>query len=192
MPHVPRPLDRSTRLAQSPRSGVVVETAADLHRMNRLVEFGAWLMLTSPSEGQTRTEWYQAGAGWLRPGDQWSAVVVPALLVHAAVGRPGPQESAPLLATLDGPVFYRPGVCGRDAAYTALLDVKDGREWDVPGTRVNSSNAMVLVPAPGAVRAPGGGRPWWVVPGYGSWWCEAGRLAALVESGRAAGGARRG
>jgi hypothetical protein len=166
-----------------------METATAKDRIHRLVEFGEWLVPAAPSKGQAHTEWYQAGAAWLRSGDPWTAVTVPARVVDAAVGKRGPESCAPLLTrALDGgPMFYRPPGVARGAAYTALLRVSEGRLWNEPGTRAHAPRAMVLVPAPGAC-APAGERPWWVVPGIGPRWCSAERLAALVGAGRTVGG----
>jgi hypothetical protein len=199
MPHVPRspsvdPLSRTARLDRGRRTGLILETATNKARIHALVEFGEWLVLAAPTKGQAHTEWYQAGAAWLRPGDLWTAVTVPAYLVHAAVGKPSPEECAPLLArALDGgPMFYRPPGSTRGPAYTALLKVSEGRLWDEPGTRARAPRTMVLVPAPGVCAPAGDERPWWVVPGGESRWCAAGPLAELVAAGRASGGGLRG
>ncbi|MYW04464.1 hypothetical protein [Streptomyces sp. SID3343] len=196
MPHVPKraqpvdPPSRSARLDRGRRAGLILKTATDKARIHALVEFGEWLVLAAPSRGQAHTEWYQAGAAWLRPGHLWTAVTVPAHLIHAAVDRPSPQECAPLLArALDGgPLFYRPPGAGRGPAYTALLRVSEGRLWEEPGTRACSPRAMVLVPAPGVCAPAGDERPWWVVPGGKSRWCSSVPLAELVAAGRTAGG----
>jgi hypothetical protein len=123
-----------------------------------------WLSAAAPSAPQAVTDWHDSGATWLRQGVLFTAVTVAASLMHQAVGRPGPQECAPLLMTeLDGPAFYRLNEFGPDAGYTVLLPASAAGNWRVRGTVVLSSTAQLLIPAPDRLE-PVGDAPWWVVP----------------------------
>jgi hypothetical protein len=82
---------------------------------------------------------------WLRTGALFTAVT----LTHAAVGKPGPLECAPFLASvLDGPVSYRPGGCGPEAACTVVLPANAGRIRRVRGTVVRLALLVRSAAAP--------------------------------------------
>jgi hypothetical protein len=140
-----------------------------------------WLSSAAPFSSQARVQWANSGAAWLRPGPLFTTVTVSATLIHEAVGRPGPQECAPLLAAeLDGPVFYRLGEFGPDAGYTVLLPASATRTWRVSGTGVLPPAALLLVPAPDKCE-PTADTPWWVVPPDGSGTlCTSAFLASLL------------
>ena len=159
---------------------VVVTTSAE-----RQLAYGQWLLAASSSPSQGRTEWLTAGAAWLRPGALFTAVTVPAGLVHAAVGETEPEACAGHLArVLDGPLIYQPQQSGPEDEYTALLPASAGRAWRMEGTRVADRRALVLVPAPGQCQRAGAG-PWWVLPpdGPGNL-CSMVLWASLVTAGR--------
>lgn len=125
---------------------------------------GHWLLSAAPTPSQARAEWADSGAAWLRPGALFTAITIQAGLIHRAVGKPAPEQSAPALAgALDGPVFYRLNEFGPDAGYTVLVPASAARIWRVPGTVVLPAAALLLVPAPGRCEAAAD-TPWWVVP----------------------------
>jgi hypothetical protein len=150
---------------------------------------GEWLLSAAPALDHARARWADAGMAWLRPGSLFTAVTVTARLIHEAVGRPGPQECASLLAAeLDGPVFYRLGEFGPDAGYTVLLPASAARIWRVRGTVVLHSAALFLVPAPDRCE-PAADAPWWVVPpGRLGTLCTPTLLASLLARTVAVGG----
>ncbi|WP_329028138.1 hypothetical protein [Streptomyces sp. NBC_00690] len=144
-----------------------------------------WLLAAAPSEPQAVREWQGSGAAWLRPGLVFTAVSVAASLVHAAVNVPGPEDvGAPLGLVLDGPVFYREQIFGREAGYTVLLLPSAGEIWRVAGSVVESPRALLLVPAPNRCEPDDHG-PWWVLPPGGSGaLCTPTLLASLIGVGR--------
>jgi hypothetical protein len=124
---------------------------------------GHWLLAASPTPGQAAAEWADSGVAWLRPGGLFTAVIVRADVMHQAVGRPGPQECAPLLASeLDGPVLYRQTEFGPEGGYTVLLPPSAAGIWRVTGTVVLPQKALLPVPAPDRLD-PTEEPPWWVV-----------------------------
>jgi hypothetical protein len=129
----------------------------------RLGDGGHWLLAASPTPGQAAAQWADKGVAWLRPEAVFTAVIVRAEVMQQAVGRPGPQACAPLLASeLDGPVFYRQGEFGPEGGYTVLLPPSAAGIWRVRGTVVLRQEALVLVPAPDRLE-PAEEVPWWVV-----------------------------
>ncbi|WP_434593214.1 hypothetical protein [Streptomyces sp. A5-4] len=141
-----------------------------------------------------RTEWETNGVAWLRPGALFTAVLIPASVIHVAVGLPGPKECAPHIAEVldEGPVFFQRGGFGPDDTYTALLPAGAARYWFMSRTVVHTPHALLLVPAPD-VREPAETGPWWVVPLEGpGLLCPADRLAALVGFGLSRTGRARG
>ncbi|MFI6977224.1 hypothetical protein ACIBSV_01395 [Embleya sp. NPDC050154] len=154
-------------------------------RPARLVAFGTWLPSAAPSKAQAHVQWYESGAAWLRPGMVFSAVVVPARLVHVALRVRKPEECVkPLARLLAGPVFYSPPGAEHESSYTALLPVAEGRTWREPQTRLCSGQGLLWVPAPGRYLPATDGCPWWVVAGHGDSLCAAVDLAALVLRSR--------
>lgn len=172
----------SMRLARAPKAERT-PTAGQHH------DVAEWLSSAAPSRSQARAQWASSGAAWLRPGTLFTAVTVLATLIHEAVGRPGPQECAPLIATeLNGPVFYRLGEFGPDAGYTVLLPASATRIWRVGGTVVLPPAALLLVPAPNRCE-PAADSPWWVVPPDGSGTLCTPEFLALLLARRTTSGA---
>lgn len=174
--------ERVSPVAPSPTANGPVVPA----RSGRM-ESGFWLLSAAPSLHQTRTDWAEKGAAWLRPGLVFAAVSVPAALMHAAVGKQSPQECAAQLAeALQGgtSLFYSPAGFGPDGAYTALLPPGVGDEWGLPGTVAHPQQALLLVPSPDRCE-PAEDGPWWVVGADAPIMvCLPDRLAALVDLGR--------
>lgn len=142
-----------------------------------------WLLSAAPTPDQTRYGWPDSGAAWLRPGALFAAVIVRAGVMHEAVGEPGPERSvAALTDALDGPVFYRRGEFGPEAAYTVLLPASAARIWQVPDTVVLPPRALLLVPAPDRSTPNSEDPPWWVVPPDSSGsLCTPALLASLLS-----------
>jgi len=155
-------------------------------RPERQLASGTWLLAAAPLRAQAVSEWEDSGAAWLRPGALFTAVIMPASLVHAAVGLPGPRECAPHLAEVleEGPMFFHRGGFGSDDSYTALLPASASHYWHMSRTVVHTSRALLLVPAPDVCGPADDGRPWWVSPLEGpGLLCPADKLAALVGLG---------
>jgi hypothetical protein len=148
-----------------------------------------WLLSAAPDPAHARAHWADAGVAWLRPGLLFTAVIVQASVMHRAVGKPGPQECAQVLAgLLDGPVFYRIGEFGPDGGYTVLLPASAMGIWRVRGTVVLPPNAQFLVPAPHR-QEPAADSPWWVVtPSGPDGLCTPALLASLLARRTAATG----
>lgn len=147
----------SVRSVRAPRA----ERTPETEQRRSVTE---WLSSSAPTSSLAHAQWAESGVAWLRPGRLFTAVVVSASLMHEAVGRPGPQECAPLLASeLDGPVFYRLNEFGPDAGYTVLLPASAAQVWRVRGTVVLPPDALLPVPAPERY-VPAADAPWWVVP----------------------------
>lgn len=157
-------------------------------RTERETASGHWLLASAPVRAEAREEWRRTGSTWLRPGVLFGAVIVPASLVHAALGLDGPVACASALAEgLErGPVFYNPEGFGREGAYVALVPASVALSWGVRGSLSHLYRALLQVPAPD-VTDPQEDGPWWVVPLDGpGLLCPPDRLAALVNAGREA------
>ncbi|WNI31510.1 hypothetical protein OG322_22735 [Streptomyces sp. NBC_01260] len=147
---------------------------------------GHWLLSAAPVSAQAKAEWEESGAAWLRPSFLFAAVIVPAGVVHAAVGLDGPEACrAPLAEALEyGPLFYSPDDFSNEGSYTALVPGRVARLRPIPGVVMHPQRALLLVPAPG-VTAPDDSGPWWVSPLDGpGLLCPPERVAALVAMGR--------
>lgn len=152
----------------------------------RALAGGQWLLAAAPDRKLARVDWAEKGAAWLRPGALFATLVVPAPVVHAAVGLSSPEECAgPLAEVLEsGPLFFDPAGFGTDGAYTALLPVSVRRLRIPPGLVLPPARALLRVPAPG-VRERVDGGPWWVVPLDGpGLLCPFDRVAVLAQLGR--------
>ncbi|MFM9446972.1 hypothetical protein [Streptomyces acidiscabies] len=146
-----------------------------------------WLLSAAPVPAQARPEWEENGAAWLRPGVLFTAVVIPAGVIHAAVGLHTPQECAEPLGEVlrHGPLFYSPQGFGDEDSYTALLPARVAQLEPLPAVVTHPQDALLLVPAPYATEPVGGGGPWWVLPCDGpSWLCPPELVATLAVLGR--------
>lgn len=105
--------------------GVLVHPAAD-----RRLAVGHWLLAACPDEhrGYARAEWEQQGVALLPLGTLFSAMRIPARLVHAVAGRTRPEHvlltpalrfpalHAPALLVCALPPRAARGCCGRAGA----------------------------------------------------------------------------
>lgn len=150
---------------------------------------GHWLLGAAPASGPAREDWDDWGSTWLRPGVLFTAVTVSADLIHRALGKPGPAESAQALAgALDGAVFYREMEFGPVGGYTVFLPPSAAETWRVRGTVVLPPAALFLVPAPDRCE-PATGAHWWVVPLDGPEpMCSPALLASLLARAVVPGG----
>jgi hypothetical protein len=145
----------------APKQGIF--TVADVQAEGVLA--GAlWLLTAAPAIPQAETAWRDGRPTWLVPGVLFSAVLVPADIVHAALGVPDPQDASepPLSDLLDGPVFFQPHVFKQEGSYVVLLPASVSRIWRVPGTVDHAPRAQLLVPAVDRT-SPQARDPWWVV-----------------------------
>jgi hypothetical protein len=154
----------------------------------RVLAGGHWLLPAAPEIEAGRADWKDTGSAWLRPGALFGAVIVPASLVHAALGLDDPIACAPPLAEglEGGPVYYSPEGFGREGSYVALVPASVALSWSVRGCLSHPYRALLQVPAPDVIQPQEDG-PWWVVPLDGpGLLCPPDRLAALVTLGREA------
>ncbi|BBA98382.1 hypothetical protein RVR_4539 [Actinacidiphila reveromycinica] len=167
----------------------VVTTQAE-----RTLAAGHWLLAAAPLRAQAQAEWEEHGAAWLKPGVLFSALSIPAEVLHAAVGLDSPQACAgPLTEVLeDGPLFFRPDEFQGRGSYTALVPARVARlRVPLPGVVTLPQCALLLVPAPNRTE-PANGGPWWVTPLNGpGLLCSPERVAALAGLGRDALAAKR-
>ncbi|MFC5072934.1 hypothetical protein ACFPN0_15385 [Kitasatospora cinereorecta] len=167
-------------------SGLNLVPAALTTRTERLTASGHWLLPAAPVLEDANADWKNKGSAWLRPGILFGAVILPASLVHAALGLDDPVTcAAPLAEGLEGgPVFCTPKGFGREGSYVALVPASASLAWDVPGSVSHPCRALLQVPAPDVIEPQEDG-PWWVVPLDGpGLLCPPDRLAALVNLGR--------
>ncbi|MCY0957761.1 hypothetical protein [Streptomyces sp. H27-H5] len=172
-------MDVDTEGQEAPLTGALTT------RSERRLASGHWLLAAAPSVSAANAAWKETGETWLQPSPLFTAVLVPASIVHAATGVDSPEECAPALQeALDGPVFYDPGAFRADGAYVVLLPASAATIWNVPSTTLHAPRALLLVPAPDRCE-PVGDRPWWVLPleGPGEL-CPPALLASLACLGR--------
>ncbi|GAA0905580.1 hypothetical protein [Streptomyces thermoalcalitolerans] len=144
--------------------GVLVHPAAD-----RRLAVGHWLLAACPDEhrGYARAEWEQQGVALLPLGALFSAVRIPARLVHAVAGRTRPEHVDEFLGqTLEGPVICSP----RHQRYYALvppsMPVSWHRamdDWRTQDVDCLGRGTYLGVPRPDAVE-PRPLDPYWSVP----------------------------
>lgn len=166
-------------------SGLGLVPTALTTRTERRMASGHWLLASASSFRDAVAEWKDCGETWLRPGALFSAVTIPAPIVHTAIGGQTPQSCAPRLRdALEGPLIFDPSAFRAEGGYTALLPASVFRVWDVPSAMRHPPRALLLVPAPGRCE-PVEDRPWWVVPLEGpGLLCSPTLLASLASLGR--------
>lgn len=135
-------------------------------RHERQLAVSHWLLAAAQDVKEARKEWAVAGIALLRCGGIFSAIRVPAEVVHAAVGTDElHQVNANLSAALmSGPVFVDVAsrrYCVLVPASAALQDVWKSRL--VPEAECLGSRCFLGVPAPDAT-APSDARSYWCVP----------------------------
>lgn len=146
---------------------VVAGPQADVtSRAERQLAVSHWLLAAAQDMNEARKEWAVGGIALLRCGGIFSAIRVPAEVVHAAAGTDElHQVNAYLSAALmGGPVFV--DVASR--RYYALVPGSAARQdaWKsrlVPEAECLGSGCFLGVPTPGAT-APSEARSYWCVP----------------------------
>ncbi|MFE6787883.1 hypothetical protein ACFVFF_37100 [Streptomyces sp. NPDC057680] len=162
-------------LALSP--GVIVDSGR-----SREAAAETWLLLAAPDRRKALAEWEQEGLTLLRCGGLFSAVRIPAAVIHAAAGTEDTRElTAALRRALDGPVFY--DCSGRH--FYALTPHSTARLWQVPGSECLGPDFFLGVPATSVTAPDPLFRAWWVVPMDGpAVLCFPGAVASLVQRGQ--------
>jgi hypothetical protein len=177
----------ATPASEDSRSGPAEEWAPppprEVSPEERAAAAATWLLMAADDVSTARAEWVNSGSALLKCGTLFSAVVLPAWLVHAAAGTADPEKvSGYLTESLEGGgVFYEEAV----RRYYALTPPSVEVDWDAENTAVLGKYAAVLVPSP-ALYVAGAGSAYWSVPMNGpADLCQAGRLAMVADIGRA-------
>ncbi|MFE1907408.1 hypothetical protein ACFW96_27595 [Streptomyces gardneri] len=141
-----------------------------------------WLLLAAPGWRNAMVEWEREGLTLLRCGGLFSAVRIPAAIVHAAAGTEDPYELTVVLRqALDGPVFYDRS--GRH--FYALTPHSTARLWKVPESECLGPDFFLGVPATSVTAPDPHFRAWWVVPMDGpAALCFPAAVAGFVQHGR--------
>ncbi|MFE5974325.1 hypothetical protein ACFQ64_19450 [Streptomyces sp. NPDC056460] len=157
--------------------GVLVHT-----RRSREAGAATWLLLAARDPGQARREWATYGVALLRCGTLFSAVRIPASVVHTAAGTSDRTEVADyLLQALEGPCFFD----GTSQAFYALTPRSTAARWNVPGTEALGADFFLGVPATGICEPGPMSAAWWVVPMDGpAALCHPDAVRRLVQQGR--------
>lgn len=122
---------------------------------------GHWLLSAAPDRGAARQEWYERSVALLPCGELFSAVRIPAALVHAAACT---TDEAVIDVYLAGALLDGPVICDRYAGwYYALVPASTALRWDVPDLLCLGRESSLGVPRPGLTGA-GRERLYWSVP----------------------------
>lgn len=123
-----------------------------------------WLLSAHPAPDRARKEWAAEGGLALLPlGTLFSAVRIPARLVHAAAGREDPAAVDAFLAEAlhGGPVICDP----RGRRYYALVPASTAVRWRQPGAECLGRDTYLGVPRLDAVNLNAGAwSSYWSVP----------------------------
>jgi len=121
-----------------------------------------WLLATAIDRTEARAGWNESGCATLLCGALFSAVRIPAGLVHAAAGTADPDEVDAYLACalLAGPVFL--SLSHLD--YYVLVPTSTARHWDLPDTECLGKDRWLGVPRPGLMRRDSAALSAWCVP----------------------------
>lgn len=140
-----------------------------------------WLLSAVRDREAARADWAETGVALIPCGTLFSAVRLPADLVHAAAGTAETGAVDGYLQALQGPVFVN-----RHAdLYYALTPASTARRWAGPGIEALGKGAFLGVPHPGLTR-PEPGRPYWPVPmDSPGELCPPDAVARLIAAGRA-------
>lgn len=152
-------------------------------RRDRELATATWLLLSASDTTKARHEWETYGVALLRCGTLFSAVRMPADLVHAAVGTDDREKVATFLdVVLDGgPVIHDTG--GRQ--FYALTPASASRYWRTVGTECLGSDTFLGVPATDMTQLDPRSPAYWAVPMDGpAALCIPGDVARLVGIGR--------
>ncbi|MFD3453313.1 hypothetical protein ACFWVC_14155 [Streptomyces sp. NPDC058691] len=158
-------------------TGVVVST----HERQTAVK--SWLRAAALNPQKTLEEWATSGFTLLECGTLFSAVRIPADLVHAAAQSVEPVDvDAFLLQALSGgPVIVDP----HRQRFYALVPDSTSLRWDVLGTLCLGRSSCLGVPRPDLTE-PQRDRSYWSVPmdSPGDL-CVPGEVMQMIERGRA-------
>ncbi|HEX5567777.1 MAG TPA: hypothetical protein VFY14_12760 [Streptomyces sp.] len=129
----------------------------------RQLAAGNWLLSAVRDRQAARADWAESGVALIPCGTLFSAIRLPADLVHAAAGTTETSAvNAYLREALHGPVF-----ANRHAdLYYSLTPASTARHWADPGAEgvaALGKGAFLGVPHPSLTR-PEPGRPYWPVP----------------------------
>lgn len=122
-----------------------------------------WLLSAHPEPDKALQEWLpECGVVLLPLGALFSAVRIPARLVHAAAGSDNPAVVDEFLtnALYEGPVICDP----RGSRYYALVLNGTARTWRDPRATCLGRGTYLVVPRPDAVHPTDHGSPYWSVP----------------------------
>ncbi|MEU8530976.1 MULTISPECIES: hypothetical protein [Streptomyces] len=152
-------------------------------RRDRELAAATWLLLAAPDSTTARYEWNAYGLALLRCGGLFSAVRIPAGLVHAAAGTETREGVATFLtdALAGGAVFHDAG--GRQ--YYALTPASTARMWRLTEAECLGEDAFLGVPATDLTAPDPRCTAHWVVPMAGpAALCMPGDVARLVLTAR--------
>ncbi|MFE5596686.1 hypothetical protein [Streptomyces sp. NPDC056549] len=151
-------------------------------RRDREAAAETWLLLAAADKRQAREEWKTYGVALLRCGGLFSAVRIPAAIVHAAAGTTEREGLVAFLTeALDGPVFFD----GSGQHFYALTPHSAARFWKVPDTECLGSDFYLGVPATSVTEPDPCCAAWWVVPMDGPAALNTpANVALLVQAGR--------
>lgn len=124
---------------QSTEPEVYVHTSAD-----RELATAHWLLAAADNRDQARTQWRQQGIALLRCGTLFTAVRIPARLVHAAASSEDPSTVDAFLteALHGGPVICDP----RGRHYYALVPASTASRWRHPAAECLGRDTYLGVP----------------------------------------------
>ncbi|HWU08103.1 MAG TPA: hypothetical protein VN520_17250 [Streptomyces sp.] len=165
----------------SATAGVLVHT-----RRDRELAAAQWLLLSAFDTRQARHDWATYGVALLRCGVLFSAVRMPAAVVHAAAGTDDREELAAFLedALNGGPIFYDGG--GRQ--FYALTPRGTARRWGATGIERLGPSAFLGIPATDITEPDPRCTSYWCVPMRGSGFlCQPRAVARLAVTGRTRG-----
>ncbi|MFJ5785450.1 hypothetical protein [Streptomyces hydrogenans] len=152
-------------------------------RRSREVGAATWLMLAARDAQEAQREWDLYGVALLRCGTLFSAVRIPAEIIHAVAGTADRIAVASYLANaLDGgPCFFD----SNGQAYYALTPHSTAHRWNVPDTECLGADYFLGVPATTISDPDPRCAVWWVVPMDGpAALCDPGIVRWLAERGR--------
>ena len=122
-----------------------------------------WLLSAHPEPSKALQEWLSDDGLVLLPlGTLFSAVRIPAHLVHAAAGS---EDPAVVDEFLTEDLFEKPVICDpRGSRYYALVLAGTARTWRDPRATCLGRGSYLVVPRPDSVHPTTHESPYWSVP----------------------------
>ncbi|MGI5193050.1 hypothetical protein ACQEVY_05310 [Streptomyces sp. CA-288835] len=118
-------------------------------RAERELVTAHWLLAAADSHDEARAQWHRHGLALLRCGTLFSAVRIPARLVHAAAGS---EDPATVDAFLAEALHGGPVICARRGRhFYALVPASTAARWRQPGAECLGRDTYLGVPRPDAV-----------------------------------------